>query len=215
MKEAAAALRAWGKEWKAVWFPLIGAAYSWLKGGAPSVGSALRLLGQLFWAWPAAFWKAVWESAGPGLGACIALAPWAIWALAKAALWGAALSARVSPETPESLEWFLGARHFAQMLSEFARFTGSGTLAGQLRPWAWPFIGFAAALGIGVADESLPSDYKAVLIAIAFCFASLSMTVLVWWISLSPTLRMAAASRSPPDAVTGVSSMTTCRTLSA
>ena len=59
------------------------------------------------------------------------------------------------------------------------------------------FIGFAAALGIGVADESLPSDYKAVLIAIAFCFASLSMTVLVWWISLSPTnpLRMREVQR--------------------
>jgi hypothetical protein len=59
------------------------------------------------------------------------------------------------------------------------------------------FIGFAAALGVGVADEWLSSDYKAVLIAIAFCFASLSMTALVWWISLSPTnaLRMREVQR--------------------
>jgi hypothetical protein len=59
------------------------------------------------------------------------------------------------------------------------------------------FIGFAAALGIGVADEWLSSDYKAVLIAIAFCFASLSVTTLVWWISLSPTnaLRMREVQR--------------------
>ncbi|HEY7021501.1 MAG TPA: hypothetical protein VH349_10325 [Ktedonobacterales bacterium] len=54
------------------------------------------------------------------------------------------------------------------------------------------FIGFVAALGIGVADERLLSDYKAVLLAITFCCASLSMTALVWWISLSPVnpLRM-------------------------
>jgi hypothetical protein len=59
------------------------------------------------------------------------------------------------------------------------------------------FIGFAAAIGIGVADERLPNDYKAVLIAIAFCFGSLSMTALVWWVLLSPTnpLRMREAQR--------------------
>lgn len=59
------------------------------------------------------------------------------------------------------------------------------------------FIGFAAALGTGVADGRLPSDYKAVLIAITFCFGSLSMTALVWWISLSPTnpLRMREVQR--------------------
>jgi hypothetical protein len=48
------------------------------------------------------------------------------------------------------------------------------------------FIGFVAAVGIGVADERLPSDYQAVLIAIAFCCGSLSMTTLAWWVSLSP-----------------------------
>jgi hypothetical protein len=54
------------------------------------------------------------------------------------------------------------------------------------------FIGFAAALGIGVADTRLSSDYKAVLIAITFCCGSLAMTALVWWVSFSPTnpLRM-------------------------
>jgi hypothetical protein len=32
----------------------------------------------------------------------------------------------------------------------------------------------------------LPSDYQAVLIAIAFCCGSLSITALAWWVSLSP-----------------------------
>jgi len=54
------------------------------------------------------------------------------------------------------------------------------------------FVVFAAALGINVSDKQLSSDYKGVLGGVAFCCGSLSMTALIWWISLSPTnpLRM-------------------------
>jgi hypothetical protein len=59
------------------------------------------------------------------------------------------------------------------------------------------FAVFAAAIGINVADKQLSSDYKGVLGGGAFCCGSLTMTALVWWISLSPTnpLRMREVQR--------------------